>query len=424
MRTPFALRTLAGAAALLAWAAAAPAPVPAAGDLGDIRTQTGLAIDTGALTVSGVSSGGYMAGQYHLAHSTKVAGAAMVAAGPYACARTGSFWCDFAPGFAGFWLPYDSCQAMHMCTATAREEFGALGLYFGPPGHADAVDTAVAEAAAGRIDPLSGLAGDRVWLFSGTADRLVRPAIVDDLHAFYEALYARPEVDTPDAAIAYVNDLAVAHAMVVDIAGEANDRCLDHGPPFINDCSFDAAGRLLTFLHRLEGPGGGASAAPAHGDWPASGLFAFDQTPFFDTDAERVSLNDTGHLYVPTGCRDGAPCPLHVAFHGCRQHEAAVRAACGDAAGGGGDGGNGEDGCPLLLFFRDAGYNAWAEAHDIVVLYPQATAWGDGGDADKNPRGCWDWWGYSGADYYRRSAPQIEAVDRMIDCLTGAGPCG
>lgn len=415
---------LAGIAVLLAGAMIAPGR--AADGLGTIRAQTGLAVDGGTISVSGVSSGGYMAGQYHLAHSTKVMGAGIVAAGPYGCAGTTSFWCDFAPGFAGFWLPYDSCQAVHMCTATAREEFGTLGLYFGPPGHADAVDIAVSEAGAGRIDPLSGLKGDRVWLFSGTADRLVRPPIVDDLHAFYKALYARPEVDTPSTAIAYKRDLAVEHAMVVDIpaatAGDqdkANDRCLEYGPPFINDCSYDAAGRMLTFLHGLEGPDGGAPADPAHGDWRGDGLFAFDQTPFFDTGLDRVSLNQTGHLYVPAGCRDGTPCPLHVAFHGCRQHEAVVRAACGDGTGDntGGD-------CPLLLFFRDAGYNEWAEAHDIVVLYPQATAWGDSTAADKNPRGCWDWWGYSGEDYFRKTAPQIEAVDRMIDCLTGAGPCG
>jgi hypothetical protein len=40
-------------------------------------------------SVSGLSSGGYMAGQFHTAHSKYVKGAAIVATGPYACARSG-----------------------------------------------------------------------------------------------------------------------------------------------------------------------------------------------------------------------------------------------------------------------------------------------------------------------------------------------
>ena len=63
---------------------------------------------------------------------------------------------------------------------------------------------------------------------------------------------------------------------------------------------------------------------------------------------------------------------------------------------------------------RQAGYNRWADANRIVVLYPQA---------DKslfwpvNPRGCWDWWGYSGADYASRGGAQLSAVHRMLAAL-------
>jgi poly(3-hydroxybutyrate) depolymerase len=77
----------------------------------------------------------------------------------------------------------------------------------------------------------------------------------------------------------------------------------------------------------------------------------------------------------------------------------------------------------LLLFHADAGYNEWAEAHGLLVLYPQTTAWGAANDIGKNPRGCWDWWGYSGSDYFRKSGPQIRAVDAMVRCLRSNGPC-
>jgi TPR repeat protein len=39
-------------------------------------------------TVSGVSSGAYMAGQLHLAHNRIITGAAMIAGGPYGCAQS------------------------------------------------------------------------------------------------------------------------------------------------------------------------------------------------------------------------------------------------------------------------------------------------------------------------------------------------
>jgi hypothetical protein len=45
-----------------------------------------LAIDPAAVSVSGISSGAYMAHQAHLAFSDRVVGAALLAGGPYQCA--------------------------------------------------------------------------------------------------------------------------------------------------------------------------------------------------------------------------------------------------------------------------------------------------------------------------------------------------
>src|SRR5512132_1686748 len=100
------------------------------------------------------------------------------------------------------------------------------------------------------------------------------------------------------------------------------------------------------------------------------------------------------------GCTEHRGCRLHVAFHGCLQNADAV----GDA------------------FYGHAGYNEWAEANDIVVLYPQAAPvlrrligmpleW-------PNPEGCWDWWGFTGADFATKSGAQISAVSAMIDRLS------
>jgi poly(3-hydroxybutyrate) depolymerase len=34
-----------------------------------------------------------------------------------------------------------------------------------------------------------------------------------------------------------------------------------------------------------------------------------------------------------------------------------------------------------------------------------------------NPRGCWDWWGYTGTNYHTKAAPQMRSVMKMIDRL-------
>jgi len=51
----------------------------------------GHGADLSETSVSGVSSGGYMAVQFHVAHSRLVKGAGVLAGGPYYCAQ-GSVW--------------------------------------------------------------------------------------------------------------------------------------------------------------------------------------------------------------------------------------------------------------------------------------------------------------------------------------------
>ena len=66
------------AALLVGTAAARGEPLPA------------LGVDESQTSVSGISSGAYMAGQFHLAFSNTVVGAGVVAGGPWGCASNGS----------------------------------------------------------------------------------------------------------------------------------------------------------------------------------------------------------------------------------------------------------------------------------------------------------------------------------------------
>ena len=286
-----------------------------------------------------------MAVQLHVAHSATVAGVGVIAGGPYYCAQGSLFTAMYNCMQPGWWTPVPQPAVLKA--------------------HADRL------AAAKRIDPLSNLKGARVWLFSGSNDRTVYPAVVVALRGFY-AGYA--------AQIALVNDKPAGHGMVTDNAGK---KCEVTEPPFIVDCDYDAAGAMLRFVL--------PNLAPLTGK--ASGqLLRFEQRTHAGGDAHGISMDDTGFVYVPQRCTKER-CRVHVAFHGCRQGAAEI----------------GEE------FVNGAGYNRWADANALIVLYPQAIK--RYSPFTFNPRGCWDWWGYSGADYATKNAPQIRAVKAMIDRL-------
>jgi poly(3-hydroxybutyrate) depolymerase len=378
---------LAAATVLLLWPSAGSAdhdriPDPAPRSTA-ARLPADLGLERGAVTVSGLSSGGYFAHQFHLAFSSLVNGAGIVAGGPYGCVET----------IASPYWPYPPLDwfsaALVACTRYSGDRY--WGLRPAPPRAEDSL-ALVAEAwRRGDIDDPANLADDRVWLFRGERDEIVPAEAAAALKGLYEALDvrgARLRVETNDP-----RRLA-NHGMPVDrFLGDSRfpkRRCSEHEPPFIVECGQEAARLLLRHLRP-----GGFNDSPA--DPHAAGALApFDQTEFFDRRDPGISLSGVGYVYVPAACRRGGGCRLHVAFHGCRQN---VDARGPDRVN--------DD------FVRDAGYNRWAAANGIVVLYPQTTA------SAPNPNRCWDFWGYTGPDYRTRRGPQMRAVKNMVDRLLG-----
>jgi hypothetical protein len=300
-------------------------------------------------------------------------------------------------------------NAIFVCSHQASQIplVGSFLPFLGPPEAGKSVAATRAKAMNGAIDPLENMRDDRVWLFSGTRDTLVPPAVMDSAHAYYAAILGALG-QAAAANITYVGDIDVHHAMVVAEHGDNN--CLEFALPYINDCDYDAAGNMLAFFY-------GRPEAPLRPPepWDRHSLIAVDQTEFFPEGTGRgeagdgtISMNKIGHVYVPGRCRDGATCRLHIALHGCEQYQQRVERECGPGGG-----------CRPRFFFEAAGYNGWAEANDIIVLYPQTTAWEGPSPTHTNPKGCWDWWGYGGGDYATKDGKQIRAIKAMIDRLTG-----
>jgi len=342
-------------AAVLLWA------VWGSGQDDRARPLPALGADLARTSVSGLSSGAYMAGQFHIAHSDIVIGAGLVAGGPYGCAES---------EFSRLWpiwtaaLPHNLNLALNAC----MDDSLAI---MDKPDITKLAERTRELAEEGKIAPVDRVAADRVYLFHASGDETVARSVVGKTADYYR------EMGVADGQIRFVRFDRGAHAF---ITLETGADCGVSGPPYLNDCDYDQAGEIIRHLHD--------GAAKPEG--PPKGAFAvYDQTRYL-AGSDQHSMAGEGVVYIPPGCRNRTGCAVHIAFHGCKQN----RAQIGDA------------------FVRGSGHARWADANRLLVLFPQIKR------SAVNPRACWDWWGYTGLNYRERSAPQIAAVRAMLDGLT------
>ncbi len=252
--------------------AAAGASVWAAVDLPKLK------IDKTQTTVSGLSSGGFMAVQLHVAYSATFAkGAGVVAGGPFYCAE-GS-----------------------IVNATGRCMASPAGI-----STSTLINTTNNWASQGSIDPVSNLQNSKVYLFSGSIDSTVKQGVMDALNTYYKSF-------VPTANIVYKKDIAAEHAMITDDYGNG---CSTKASPYISDCNFDLAGNILQHLYGPLNPRNNAAL-------PAGNFIEFKQSAF----VTNHGMATTGWAYVPQACQAGGAetCKLHVVFHGCQQNVSNVQ---------------------------------------------------------------------------------------------------
>ena len=309
-------------------------------------------------SVSGVSSGAFMAVQLQVAYSASIMGAGIVAGGPYYCA-------------AGNLLFTGICMGLMK------------------PNAEDLLDSAKSFASAQLIDPLNHLSQRRIYVFSGTEDNIVRQRAVDSTVSFFQKAGVSPE------RLQYVNKMPAGHALITPAYG--ND-CAANAEPYISHCSttngqgYDQAQALLQHIYGPLNP---------RVEVPAGKLISFNQRAYASA---ATSMAETGYVYVPPECAAGASgvssCRVHVALHGCNQSAESV----GDK------------------FYSKTGYNQWADSNKLIILYPQVnksgTMFTSNPQGPFNPDGCWDWWGYTSAGYAYKSGPQMKAIKDMINHLT------
>jgi poly(3-hydroxybutyrate) depolymerase len=203
-----------------------------------------LKLDPARISVSGVSSGGFMAHQFHVAHSKTIIGAGIMAGGPYACTKG-----DVMRGLTvctafladGFCQGYDGCNQI----AYAGPGPATAGQAASPEAMAMAQQSADATFTAGQnatIDDPSGIIGDKVVILHGVKDSLLRVGVSDALAQYFPALYQRTGSALPEGTVVYLKDVPAPHAVVTDNhvgldpeRGQVN-ACNRFGSPFVNAC--------------------------------------------------------------------------------------------------------------------------------------------------------------------------------------------
>lgn len=225
------------------------------------------------ITVSGISSGAHFAAQYHLSHSDKIGGLALIAGGPYYCSY------------------FNISKVLYNC----MEGKGNLNTD-------NLVTYTKYLSASNLISSYKNLENDKIYLLAGKNDQTVVPDITISNFDFYRSLNIKEEN------IKIVDELPIGHAFPTKSYG--NDCETPQAKPFISACRYDGAKEI--FKHLIEG-------RLRFGRAKSENLFTISQQPFsqYSIYLSSYSIANEGFLYVPTSCQNGKECKLHIAFHGC-----------------------------------------------------------------------------------------------------------
>lgn len=255
--------TLAVLAALAGGSALAAVPLPR------------LTIDKAQTTVSGLSSGGFMANQLGYAYSATFRGVGVFAGGPYMCAGHSN---------------YTACMYNASISAAMLSTMQAdLNNWSGT-----------------SIDPKTNVAGQKIYMFVGNSDSTVGPNPMNAVQTQYG------NNGVAAANLEYVKRAGTAHVFPTDFDSTGNNACSSSASPYISNCGYDGAKAAFT---KFYGTLNARNNAPAAGNY-----IEFDQSAF----TANPGMAATGWVYVPANCAAGATCKVHVALHGCQQNYATI----------------------------------------------------------------------------------------------------
>jgi poly(3-hydroxybutyrate) depolymerase len=171
-----------------------------------------LNIDKNNIGVAGISAGGAMAQQFHVAQSATIKHMASIAGPPYWCAQD------------SISNALSSCEYNPFMISTST-----------------LVNAAKNAFSQKTIDDPVNMNSSRVWMFSGKSDTVVFSGVVEKGIEFYKTFISNAEQ------VEYVNNIAAQHSWVTGPPFAYGNSCSYQGSPYVNNCNYDASGEFLKF---------------------------------------------------------------------------------------------------------------------------------------------------------------------------------
>jgi len=337
-----------------------------------------LNITADGISISGLSSGADFAAQFSVAYSGSIMGVGVFAGEPWHCSATmfqNETLVPFGAAACGSDTYTGRCDNCPPDMTVACDHCKS---------HPELVDIRLLADAArrmardGLIDDTKYLKRMHAYTYCGTEDQSHFGATVKarDFYAHF------------NASVLYNFSIPSGHCWPVDKGtpvlcggGKILPGIMSAFP--LQNCNYDGPGELLNHIYGKLNP---------QVDMKAENLHLFDQRPFNANDTFDVGLGDAGLIYIPQTCAEGRMCTLHVSMHGCEN--------------------------PFILEYPEArqlSFNRWAEANDMVVLWPHNVRHGN---QTSERHACWD--GYAQTPHFdTKHGPQMIAIASMIETLSG-----
>ena len=317
-------------------------------------------VDTSKTTVSGLSSGGFMANQLGIAHSSLFKGVGVFAGGPYMCAGHNNYTaCMYNASISGTQL------------TTMQNSLNSF-------------------STSGAIDNKANITSQKIYMFVGTSDSTVGPNPMNALQTQYT------NNGVPAGNLLHVQRSGTAHVFPTDFDSTGNNGCSSAASPYISNCGYDGAKAVLQHFY---GTLNARNNAPAAGNY-----IEFDQTPF---KAGNPGMASTGWVYVPSNCAGGAQCKVHVALHGCQQSYSKI----------------GDKFIKNTGYTRWADTNSIIVLFPQTVVDNTSRPTAASGSL-ANPNACWDWIGWYGSNFAQKAGTQVNAIKAMVTQLSSGGGGG
>lgn len=401
-----------------------------------------------AYTISGISSGGFMASQMATIYSASIEGVATVAGGFYYCAR------NYLPqkiledketiGEQNLFLYEPSSKVLSdtlnpfiifsgelnpvswFKPSKANPVYQAVSVCMLNPNEAKIdYDYLQKNAENNLIDPLQNIAHQKVLLFHGKKDSVLDSKMQNQLTNFYQK-YNVPKENLKIIKGKGGHNFPTNNKTGID--------CQKEEVPYLGKCNYDLAKEILVHLENI---------TIDKNEVNRDNLYMIDQTDnklninekLADFKQDIRSVAPYGYMYASSFCLDNPnQCKIHVALHGCKMsdsyneefqqnYQSQVQSTNDLHVKSKKDSSlnkllgkviieDKKNNFGLLKFALDSGYIKYAEKNNLIIIFPQT--WITEANFPYNPKGCWDWFGWTTDKYATNGGHETKWLDNWI----------